>query len=324
MSKEATITRLRSGEVDPVQAVEEMNNLKPKLKARSMASASSMRTYTPKSKNHRLEQYRRDKQLRETTLKNKIPFISEAVAPGFFLSQGLVLVGGVSGKGKSTLASNLIAGYIESGQDKPVTVITNEESTEAIYNRAACVLLKYNFYDFQKGKLVKSALNEVEDTAVMLADRINVVDDDAWDMTCLEDVQAVLEYAAQSDAGLVLVDYFQTVAFSRENPHMEPFQVSKKLGLYLKDYGRKVGIPIICFAQLKTQTKDSKTEFKDRVENDKTIYNHAFQAIEIEPDFDARTTKFIVHKDRFGYTQGHIIETKFVNGRYEPMYGDDI
>lgn len=317
MTKTSNITQLK-------QVVEELNQTPARPKARSMASAASMRTYTPKSKSNRVDQYKRDKELREATLRNKIPFISNDVAPGFYLSQGLVLMGGISGRGKSTLASNLTAGYLQAGFERPVTVITNEETTEAIYNRTACVLLKYNFYDFQKGKLTRSAMNEVEDTAVLLADKINVVDDDAWDMTCLEDVQSVLEHAAQSDAGMVLLDYFQTIAFSRDNPHMESFQVSKKMGLYLKDYGRKVGIPIVTFAQLKTQSKDSKVEFKDRVENDKTIYNHAFQAIEIEPDFDAQTTKFIVHKDRFGYTQGKVIETRFVNGRYEPMDGDDI
>jgi transposase-like protein len=65
--------------------------------------------------------------------------------------------------------------------------------------------------------------------------------------------------------------------------------------------------------------ENSDEEFKDRVENDKTIYNHAFQAIEIVPDFDASTSKFIIHKDRFGYKQGRTLHAKFNDGRFEAL-----
>lgn len=303
-------------------AIETLNKTQPKI--RSGASAAQKRLYRPKEYGERVAQYNRDKALRESTLRNKIPFISPEVSGSFYLSQGLVLVGGISGRGKSTLAANIVAGFLNSDKKRTVTVITNEESTEAVYNRTACVLLRLNFQDFQRGRLSTRLLDEVQDVAHELTKRVDVVDSDAWDMTCLEDVQSVLEYAAEGDVGIVVIDYHQTVAFSRENLQAETYQVSKKFGLYLKDYGRKVGIPIIDFAQLKTQGKDQQIEFKDRVENDKTLYNHSFQAIEIVPDFEASQTKFIIHKDRFGYTQGRIIETKFVDGRYEAIGQDSI
>jgi energy-coupling factor transporter ATP-binding protein EcfA2 len=293
---------------------------KPKFKS---GAGMSKRTYTPKDTKARMEQYDKDKQLRESTLKNKIPFINHDVSEGFYLSQGLVIVGGVSGRGKSTLAANMLAGFLDSQPRKHATVITNEETTEAVYNRTACVQLGagYSFFDFQKGRLPQAKEEMIAETAKTLALRMEVVDGEAWDMTCLEDVVAVLEYAATNpDTGIVFLDYFQTVAFSRDNPHMEPWQVLKKLGLYLKDYGRKVGIPVVVFAQLKTDnSSESKVEFKDRVEGDRTIYNHSFQSIEIKPDFDNLTSKFIIWKDRFGYTQGREIEAAFEEGRFVTM-----
>jgi predicted ATP-dependent serine protease len=281
-------------------------------------AARNTRVYRPKDRTARIERYKKDQELRKATQKLRVPFVNPQLSDGFYMSQGLVLIGGVSGRGKSTVAANLIAGFLDVSK-KNVVVITNEETTEAVYNRTACVLLKYSFFDYQSGRMSKDRAQEVEDMAKELASRVDVIDDDAWDMTCLEDVQAVLEHAAGSDIGLVVVDYLQTIAFSRETPTAETYRVSKQLGLYLKDYGRKVGIPIAVFAQLKTMKENSDEEFKDRVENDKTIYNHAFQAIEIVPDFDASTSKFIIHKDRFGYKQGRTLHAKFNDGRFEAL-----
>lgn len=293
-------------------------------KVRSGAACNT-RTFKPKSREARIAQYKKDKQLREETLKKRIPFISEEISEGFYLCQGLVLAGGVSGRGKSTVVGNLVAGFLAANEDKTAIVITNEESTEAIYNRIACVLLEKSFMDFQQGRMKSRDQEAVEDMAAELTERVIVVDDEAYDMTCLEDVQAVLEYAAEEgEVGIVVIDYLQTIAFSRENPQMESFQISKQLGLYLKDYGRKVGIPVIVFAQLRSQNKEGHMEFKDRVENDRTIYNHAFQAIEIVPDFEALQSKFVIHKNRFGYQQGQILEAKFVDGRFEPLVEESL
>jgi hypothetical protein len=52
------------------------------------------------------------------------------------------------------------------------------------------------------------------------------------------------------------------------------------------------------------------------VQNDKTIFNHAFLAIEIEPDFETLTTKFTIHKDRFFGHTGKEVQMEFKGGRY--------
>lgn len=275
------------------------------------------RTFVPPSRSDLAKQYASDKDLRERALRSCIPFIHDHFSDNYRLTQGLTLVGGVSGQGKSTTTANVLSAFLNTSNDKKALVITNEESAEAVFNRVACVLTKKNFFALHRGKMNAADRREVEDMANLLFDRIVVVYEGGWDMTCLEDVQSVLEHVATGGYGIAVIDYLQTVAFSKERPDMEPFQVSKTLGLYLKDYGRRVPMPVVVFAQLKTRSENG--EFKDRIENDKTIYNHAFSCIEIIPDFETGITKFIIHKDRFGMGQGEKIDMQYVDGRYEPV-----
>ena len=96
---------------------------------------------------------------------------------------------------------------------------------------------------------------------------------------------------------------------------MDPVRVSKNFGFYLKEYGKRVAKPVVVFAQLRAKDGDHK-EFKTRVENDRTIFNHAFQAIEINPDYAASRTTFIIQKNRFGLKQREEVTMKFDGGRY--------
>lgn len=143
---------------------------------------------------------------------------------------------------------------------------------------------------------------------------MEVVEDGKYDMSYVDDVQSVLETAAIDKVGLVLIDYLQCITQSRKEPQLESFQISKLLGLYLKDYGKKHGVPVVCFVQLGPGSEGS-TMF-ERVQNDKTFCNHAFLAVEIEPDFETLTTKFKIHKDRFSGHTGKEVICDFVGGRY--------
>lgn len=279
-------------------------------------AALNTRTYVSKSIEDRLAQYDKDAELREQALSRTIPFISPDFRSFCELTQGLTLIGACSGTGKSTTSANLLAGFIDYCSEGEAVVISNEESSEAVYNRIACLLLNESFFNVHKNKVSLATKTRIKNKVKEIVKRIEVVDDPAWDMTCLEDVEAVLEFASKSkkQVRLVVVDYLQTVAFSREKQFLEPFQVSKILGLYLKDYGRRVGVPVVVFAQIKP--KSDSPDFTSRVQNDKTIYNHAFSVIEIVPDFKNRTTSFILHKDRFGLVQGKEIVTEFKDGKY--------
>lgn len=280
------------------------------------------RVYKAKSTNARIESYRRNKALRASILENRIPFISPQFDPDFFLCQGMTIVGAKSGESKSTTCANIVSGFVKHSPNKRVIVITNEEGPDAVIDRVSCVLIKRNYIDLYKGRMSSSDRQKIEETSIKLSETVEIVDDPTWDMSCLEDVIAVLEHAAKNGVHMVIVDYLQTVTHSREHAHLESYQVSKKLGLYLKDYGRRVGVPVIVFAQLKPKTEGA--SIQDRIQNDKTIYNHAFNVIEVIPNFQTLITEFIIHKGRFELKQGKKIAMRFVNGRYELDSGDEL
>lgn len=224
------------------------------------------------------------------------------------------MVGAKSGRAKSTTASNVLAGFLRSVPDKSAIVVSNEEASDAIYERTACVLMEISYQDFFAGKVGHQKKQMVEACVQdFIIPRVEVVEDGKYDMSYVDDVQSVLETAAIDKVGLVLIDYLQCITQSRTRTELEAFQISKMLGLYLKDYGKKHGVPVVTFVQLRD---GDGVDMKERVENDKTFVNHSFLAIEIVPDFESLTTKFKVHKDRFSGHTGKEIICDFVGGRY--------
>jgi hypothetical protein len=306
---------------DPVAAVERANQEVKKPVAHSLLTK---RKYLPDPIETMRQRLQADRTLREQAQQSALPFLHPEAFADFKLVQGLYLVGGVSGKGKSTTAANLLATFCKHGPPgKKAYVITNEEMSDAVLGRVACIELGLSYFRYHKGSLPRQQRNEIDDLAALLLSRIHVVNSPAYDMSCLEDVQAVLEYAAESgDVGMTLIDYHQTIEMSRENPDMESFRVHKVFGSYLKDYGRRVQVPVILFAQLRPDSEGA--EMKSRVENDRTIYNHSFAAVEIIPDFETCRTTFKIWKDRFGEVQGKEIEMEFVAGRFQPVGGDSL
>jgi hypothetical protein len=91
----------------------------------------------------------------------------------------------------------------------------------------------------------------------------------------------------------------------------------KDFGFYLKDYGIRSTVPIVNFVQLKSDAES--TDFADRVQNDRTIYNHAENVIEIRPDFETKKTTFRFHKGRFLANQNDARVLAWNFGRYEAV-----
>jgi replicative DNA helicase len=302
-SKDNLVERLKGGAISPDQAVQEFAKSRSNVKFRPMDVAELE------------QQYDKEKRIREEAEANAIPFISRDFHPDFLLSQGLILVGARPGQSKSTTAANIVAGYLKASTKKAL-VISNEDSSETVYTRVACVLLEKSFTAYRNKRLSKSDEEKIRLQAKGLMNRLVVIASSAkYNMTRLEDVVAVLEYAeTESEIGLVLLDYYQTVTLSEEN--LESFQVLKRLGSFLMEYGRRVPKPVIVMAQLKRDAGDTDA-IEDRFQNDKTIFCHAYTAVEIRPDFATGLTTFIIHKERFGaVAQKTEVVMRYENGRY--------
>jgi len=299
---------IKGGEITPKEAVK---------RAETQMGA---RQYKEKTQEERVKQYLEARALRKSILANPVPFITPKFLPGFYLTQGLILVGGKPGKSKTTTGANVIAGFLRHVKRRKVTVITNEEAADSLYDRVACILLAKSYQQYYNGQLDPNDVYSIEDKVREITERMEVVTTgDYWDPTYIEDVQAVMESVTTNDNGLVLIDYLQTINQSRGSAVKESYQISKELGFYLKNYGRANAVPVVVLAQL---SDTDGADFAGRVQNDKTIFNHAFIALEVQPDFDTLTTTFIVQKDRFCGMTGKKVVMQFKGGSLE--LGDEI
>lgn len=275
------------------------------------------------AREEREKQYTQACTERELFESNKQPFIFPGFTEegDFFLSQGLTLVGARSGHSKSTTAAHILAGFIAYKPDTTALVLSNEELTDAIINRTACVLLQKSYMRFHKGELRPHEMAEVRLKAKEVISRVVVINDPSWDTTCLEDVQAILEGSPAQGVNMVLIDYYQTITHSKANEDMESFAVLKQFGRFIRKYGMRCPVPVVVMCQL-NPTSLNATEFQARVQNDKTIYNDAFNVVEIVPDFETHLTEFIIHKQRFGFSQGTKVSLMFDRGLYK--WGADV
>lgn len=302
------INNLRGELISPTEAVKEFERL-------PQAAQKGGRVYQQKSLEERRKQYLDARTTRTAIKQSRIPFINRNFLPDFWLSQGLIVVGAESGKAKSTTCSNVLYGFLSSTPNKTAIIISNEEATDAVYERTACIALKINYTDFFRGNLNSNQEHKIRDYVIEeIIPRVEVIEDGSYDMSYLEDVQSVLDTAAIQRVGIVLIDYLQIITQSRNNSQWEPYQISKALGLYLKNYGKSNGIPVVCFAQLHSTSRGP--TMAERIQNDKTFYNHGFACIEIVPDFETLTTTFKIHKDRFFGHTGKEIVANFNGGSY--------
>lgn len=308
MGKDEVIKSIKLGTMTPEEGVREFEKQQQQV-------ITTVRKYVPPTMDDLKGRYATNQELVERAMRSKIPFIDPALVGEFKLTQGLILIGGVSGRGKSTTNANILAGFVKSQPNGKAMVITNEESTGEVYDRVACVLLEYNFREYRNREMPRRKIEDVQNCAKDLMGQILVEDGSGvYDMTCTDDLKAALAYVAEADVQLASIDYFQTANWSRSKPDLAPVQVSKDLGFWMKDYGRKVPKPVIMYVQLKESSEES--EFKERVENDRTIFNHCFMAVEVVPDFETRISKFHFVKDRFGDSQGKTLEMRYEGGRF--------
>lgn len=305
---------LRSGVHTPETAMKAFNELTPN-------QIKAGKVYVRQTLEERKGFYKKDKEMKEAILKEGIPFISEHCFRGLYLCQGLTIVGAESGRAKSTTAANIVAGFIKK-KKKSCLFISNEDTSSPVYDRIACVLAERSYHQYttpisKMSYKEREVIADIRDTLVL--PQVEVITGEegknSHDPTFIEDVISILETAAlDPTVGLVVLDYLQVVTQSRNNPDKETYSISKDLGLYLKSYGQKYGIPVVCFTQLHSKTKGP--TMAERVQNDKSFFNHGFLCVEVIPDFEQLNATFKIHKDRLFNFTGKETIADFDGGRY--------
>ena len=249
-------------------------------------------------------------------LQQKITFVNKILTNAVPLTmENLYLMCAYSGNGKSSLAANIAEPLWQ--EKKKALIISNEESKQDVYFRIACLNLGLDFNDYKKGRM--SGQDQVKATMLFpeIAKYIDVFDVDNKDgaTSTLEGVIEILEAARNGGYSCIMLDYYQNIIRSINEPSMSKYEILDHFRSYLMRYIKNSNVPVVVCVQLHSLGKRNNKDLDSRIIAGPTIYQAATVVIEMVPNFTNWTTNFLIKKDRFGLT-GHRVELGFDNGRY--------
>jgi hypothetical protein len=249
-------------------------------------------------------------------IREKITFINDPLTTVIpFTRENLYLICAYSGNGKSTIAANI--SYPLWKQDKKVLVIANEESKQDVLFRIGCLELGLSFNDYKKGRMPLDKQAEVAKLFPFIAQKIKVLDVNYKGglTTKVEGVKSALNAVVDADYSCILIDYYQLIKFSVEKPQAKTYDVLNDFRIWLGQYIKKSNAPVVVFAQLHSIGKRANKDLDSRIKHCADIYEPSTVVIEVVPNFEERTSAWLIHKDRFGFA-GQKIVCGFENGRY--------
>ena len=252
------------------------------------------------------------------SFKNRLPFITAQLTefvPLYY--PNLILVGALSGSGKTTVAANAIFRFYKNGFK--TLLISNEELTIDVYNRIACLELGLNI---NKRELFTPEENsKIKSLHKTIGDSLRVIDiryEDNPNLTSsVEGVEAILNSAFKNSGSFdcIIVDYYQKISISKNDPTKAKHLVLSELTNLLDRYYKLVKAPIIVLCQLHPTKKGETDSFESRIKEGKSIITACTYAIELKADKDMESTEWICRKGRFG-NQGRQRETIWRNGKF--------
>jgi len=253
-------------------------------------------------------------------LKERITFINPTISAAIpFTKENLYLICGYSGNGKSTVAANVSYPLWQEG--KKTLVIANEESREDVYFRIACLHLGYNFNEYKKGFMPNTQQKDCMMLIPTIAQFVKVADinfahkgvENAT--ATVEGVKALMMSVQNSDYSCVMLDYYQLLKKSIDRPDASAYEVLNDFRIWLGQFMKRADIPIVIFAQLHSLGKRNNKDLDSRIKQCPDIYETATVVIEVIPNFEEKTSDFVVVKDRFGFA-GQRVACAFDKGRF--------
>lgn len=263
-----------------------------------------------------LKQILQDMAAYNNMLKQRITFINPALSKLIpFTRENLYLICAYSGSGKSTIAANVSHPLWKEG--KKSLVISNEESKHDVLMRIACLELGHNFNDYKKGFMPPTVQKECVALFPEISKFVKVIDINYKDglTTKAEGIKSILEQVKDKDFSCAMIDYYQLIKKSEFNPSASTYDVLNDLRVYFGQYIKKANIPIVIFAQLHSLGKRNNKDLDSRIKHCPDIYEPSTVVMEAIPNFDEKTTDFVIHKDRFGYA-GQRVVMAFDKGKF--------
>ena len=249
-------------------------------------------------------------------LGERISFINDALSSAIpFTRENLYVIAAYSGSGKSTIAANISFPLWK--QAKKSLVISNEESQQDVLFRIGCLELGYSFNDYKKGVMSLDKQKEVMKLFPEIAKYVKVLDVNykAGLTTKLEGVKNALTAVKESDYSCAMIDYYQLIQYSVQDKSRSRYDVLNDLRIWLGQYIKNSNIPIVLFAQLHSIGKRNNKDLDSRIKECPGVIEPATVILEVVPNFEDRTSEFIIHKDRFGFA-GHKVTCAFDKGRF--------
>jgi len=231
----------------------------------------------------------------------------------------LFLLGDFTVTHNSTVAANVSYPLWQEG--KKSLVITNEESKEDVYFRIACLHLGYNFNEYKKGLMPAVQQRECAMLIGQIAQFVKVADvnfeyKSVENATAtVEGVKALMSSIKNSDYSCVMLDYYQLIKKSMERPDASSYEVLNDFRIWLGQFIKRAEIPVVVFAQLHSLGKRNNKDLDSRIKHGPDIYETATVVIEVIPNFEEKTSDFLIVKDRFGLA-GRRIACAFEKGRF--------
>jgi len=256
--------------------------------------------------------------------KNKMIFVHETFDDSIpFYRKNLILVGATTGDGKSTTVANIVWAVLrqqnKKGKKRRVLVLTNEEKTEDVYNRIVCLSKGWAYVHHDRFTPEQVAF--FNKSYKYLRQVVTVVDNtygNGFGVTStLEGICGIFDNLITNKEyyDVVILDYYQNVDTSTEDPKLNEYQVQSKLAKRLDKYKNIYPAPIVVMAQVRP-VDDANTPFKIRIEGAKMINNVCTCSVELLADKTLRKTEWTIHKSRFLEALGSTLETGFERGRH--------
>jgi archaellum biogenesis ATPase FlaH len=243
------------------------------------------------------------------------PRLTESVA---LCPKDYVLIGGVSGRGKSTLVSNIALPILEAG--KKVVIISTEETAFEIMKRTMALKLGYdyggekNWEEYKRMRVLQEYKKYINNFIII--DYLYETKDGVRSMvSTMEGIENVLEGLREEEPGVIIIDYLTKISTSITNPDLHSHTVIDNVAKIIEEFQKSAKIPIVAFCQLRAQKGDDK--FQERIKGRQSIYDYVTTAAEVisDPESNTTTIKFDkVRKIPSGFQWS--VELTYVNGKY--------
>ena len=243
-----------------------------------------------------------------------------------FQNGDFVVIAGRPGMGKTSFALN-VAQHVATKMKVPVAVFSLEMTKEQLMLRMLCSEARVKAHNVRTGFVGKNEWGKLTLAAGTLHDAPIYIDDSS-DLTVLEMRAKARRLKAETDLGLIVVDYLQLIRGHRraESRQQEITHISSSL----KSLAKELGIPVVALSQLsraveQREKKDKRPILSDlresgAIEQDAdvvlfiyrpSVYRHRSDAGPMDEGTaeDKRRAEVIVGKQRNGPTG--IIELLF-------------